>query len=73
MHLRKARVGRGERELAELAEPAEPAELAELAFFAQQAMREHSMLGCKVLGIWRARLPRRVPGTTDRTARRPQT
>jgi hypothetical protein len=40
---------------------------------AQQALRKHNMLVCKVLGIWRARLPRRVPGTTDRTARRPQT
>ena len=38
-------------------------ELAELAFFAQQAMREHSMLGCKVLGICCARLPRQASGT----------
>jgi hypothetical protein len=31
-------------------------------------MREHSLLGCKVLGIGRARLSRRVPGTAGRRA-----
>ena len=36
--------------------------------FAEQAMRKHIILVCKGLGIWRARLPRRVPGTTGRRA-----
>ena len=31
-------------------------------------MRKHIMLVCKVLGIWRARLSRRAPGTAGRRA-----
>ena len=40
----------------------------ELAVLAQQAMRKHSMLGCKVLGVCCAWLPRRVHGTAGQRA-----